>query len=352
MAKNNLNLNINKDDSNINDYLFCWGEFNSRPNKTTVHNSYLTKPFIDYITDLVKESNIFTEIVPSNEDYIINDKSLIKIDDTIYLAYVTIDKNHLDSMVSDLVFYFKNEDDRDKVSEIINDLEECVVDFTEDEINKFNSIVLSSSSGLDLETLESNIDLDSIELFYSSKTKKNIAKLIKTIKKSDKGLSILYGERGTGKSSMIVNIANKLDRVVMFIQNNMIEHTINNPDFRKFLKRYHKPIIVLDDCEMLFSDYFNKSNMTVNNLLQMVDGLNSLDLNIITIFNTDDEEDIDSNLLDSNNLLDVIEFDYLDKDEANELASHLGDKTKHKNKIKLIDIIRKRSDRELKKIGF
>jgi Cdc6-like AAA superfamily ATPase len=151
---------------------------------------------------------------------------------------------------------------------------------------------------------------------------------------------------------MIINIANKLDRVVMYIQNNMIEHTINNPDFRKFLKRYHKPIIVLDDCEMLFSDYFNKSNITVNNLLQMVDGLNSLDLNIITIFNTDDEEDIDSNLLDSNNLLDIIEFDYLDKDEANELSSYLGEKLKHKNKIKLIDIIRKRSDRELKKIGF
>jgi hypothetical protein len=305
MTKNNMNLNINKDDSNINDYLFCWSEFNSRPNKTTLHNSYLTKPFIEYITDLIKDSNVFTEIVPSDEEYIINDKSLIKISDTIYLAYVTIDKNHLDSMVSDLVFYFKSKDDSDQVSEIIDDLEEYVVDFGEPETNKFNSIVLSSSSGLDLEPIDSNIDLDSIDLFYSSKTKKSISKLIKNIKKADKGLSILYGERGTGKSSMIFNLVNKLDRVVILIQNNMIEHTINNPDFRKFLKRYHKPIIVLDDCEMLFSDYFSKSNVIVNNLLQMVDGINSLDLNIITIFNTDDEEEIDNNLIDSNNLLDI-----------------------------------------------
>jgi putative ribosome biogenesis GTPase RsgA len=51
------------------------------------------------------------------------------------------------------------------------------------------------------------------------------------IKKSEKGLSVLWGERGTGKTSIINYLADKLDRIVIFIPNNLIEHTINNPDF-------------------------------------------------------------------------------------------------------------------------
>jgi Tfp pilus assembly pilus retraction ATPase PilT len=44
---------------------------------------------------------------------------------------------------------------------------------------------------------------DNVELYYNQKTLKNINKLVKSIKKSDKGLSILYGQRGTGKTNTI-----------------------------------------------------------------------------------------------------------------------------------------------------
>jgi predicted AAA+ superfamily ATPase len=69
--------------------------------------------------------------------------------------------------------------------------------------------------------------------------------LLKRLKKCDKGLGILVGDRGTGKTSMISHISNKLDRVVIFIPNNMIDHTINNPEFGKFLRRFNRPIIVV-----------------------------------------------------------------------------------------------------------
>jgi predicted AAA+ superfamily ATPase len=349
----NLNLNINKDDSNINDFIFCWNEFGSRPSKVTLHNTYITKSFIDIIDNLVQEENTFTEIIPSDDQYIINDKILAKISEFIYLSYVVIDREHESSMISDLVFYYKSEDNSEEVLKIVNDLESCVLDFCEDEVNKLNSIILSTS-GLDIEPIDSNIDVDLMDLYYNSSTRKGINKLIKQIKKSDNGLCILYGDRGTGKTSAITHIANKLDRIVMFIPNNMMEHTINNPDFKRFLKKYHKPIIVLDDCEMMFSDYFSKANVTVNNLLQMVDGFqaNSLDATFILLFNSEDDSEIDHTLLDSNNLIDVIEFEYLEADEAKELASHLGDKVKFKNKTRLIDIIRKKSNRDYKQIGF
>jgi ABC-type lipopolysaccharide export system ATPase subunit len=134
----------------------------------------------------------------------------------------------------------------------------------------------------------------------------------------------------------------------------MIEHTISNPDFRRFLKRYSKPVIIIDDCEMLLNDAFSRSNMFVNNLMQMVDGFlsDSIEANILTIFNVEDENEIDHSLLDCNNLLRVIEFPELSSEESTDLSSHIGLNKKYKNKMRVLDIIRNNKPRESHEMGF
>ena len=233
-------------------------------------------------------------------------------------------------------------------------MNDCLVDFCEEETNNLNTIALSTQSGLEIEPIELDDDFENFDHYYSSNTGKSVEKLIKKIKKSNKGLSVLYGERGTGKTSVINYIASKLDRIVIFIPNNLIEHTINNPDFRKFIKKFQKPVIVLDDCELTLSDYYNRTNITTNNILQMVDGFlsDTMEVNIICIFNTDDEDDIDEALLDCNSLIDVIEFEYLSGEESEELSKVVGSGKKYKNKTRLIDIIKKKSGGDQKKIGF
>jgi AAA+ ATPase superfamily predicted ATPase len=183
---------------------------------------------------------------------------------------------------------------------------------------------------------------------------KGLDKVIKSIKKSNKGLTILYGERGTGKTSTINYITTKLESIVIFIPNNMVENTINNPEFRKFLKKHSKPVIVIDDCEMFFNEAFAKSNIFVNNLLQMVDGFlsDSMEVNVITIFNVEDEDEIDHSLIDCNNLTDIVKFDCLTEDESNDLSKHLNQDKKYKNKNRLVDIIKKRKNKASKEIGF
>lgn len=352
--KTSLNLNINKDDSSINDFLFCWNIFDSRPNKLLVHDSYIAEDFLKIIVQKTIDKNEFTEILPDDECDIVNVKSLARLSETVYISYVLIDINQTDSIVSEITFFYKLEEDRILIDEIIDSLvQDCVVDYEESEINKLNSIGLSNN-GLELERVETKSDLDAIELYYNSDTMKSVNKLVKKIKKSETGLSILYGERGTGKTSIIHYLSTKLDRIVLFVSNNMIEHTINNPDFRKFIKKYNKVLLVLDDCEMSFNEYFVKSNFIVNNLLQLVDGFlsDTIDLSIVAIFNVESQDEIDHNLLDCNNLIDIIYFDNLTDKEANELADHLGEKTKYKNKAKLIDIIKKRKTFNNKKLGF
>ena len=350
-----LNLNVNKDDAELNDFLHCWEQFESRPNKIVIHNTYSTSLFIEVLNTYITDRNFFTEVLPDDEGFIINDKMFVKTTDNIYCSYIVIDRKHENSIINEVTFFYKLEDDFETIQEIVEKLNSCTVNFEEDQSNKLSTIALSSTSGLEIEPIDmSEFDLDNFSLYYAKQTGKDINKLIKEIKKSNKGLSILHGERGTGKTSVINYLASKLDRIVIFIPNNMIEHTINNPEFRKFLKRYSKPVIVIDDCEMMFHEYFTKSNMFVNNLLQMVDGFlsDSMEVNVVAIFNVDDEDEIDHSLLESNNLLRVVEFGDLSEDESSELSDYLGYKKQYKNKTNVLNIIKNRKPKDSKEFGL
>ena len=358
MSKNkqiqNINLNINKDDSDINDFIYCWSKFDDRPNKITIHSSYIQHLFTDFISKHEVSRTIFTEIIPLSDGDIINDKILIEIEEDIYLSYVVVDRKMESSIVSDLTFFYKSNSNLELIESLIEELKKCTIEFYEDESSNLNTITIGSSNSIEIEPIDLDDINDHFDCYYNEKTFKEVDKLIKKIKKSNKGLSVLWGERGTGKSSIINYIAKKLDRIVIFIPNNLIDHTINNPDFRKFLKKYDKPILVIDDCEMLFNEFFNKSNIITNNLLQLIDGFlsNLINLNVITIFNVEDESEIDHTILDCNNLIDSVYFDYLTPDESKELSSILNYNKKYKSSTKLIDVIKKNNNIGNKKIGF
>ena len=349
--KSSLNLNITKDDYNLNDFIYCWDKFGSRPNRIVIHNTYSSKLFNKVMDGYILEKNVFTEVIPDSEEVIINDKMLAKLDDKCYLSYVIADRNMDNSFIDSITFYY--EGSYDGVKNILEELNDCILDYCEDDSNKLNTIGISIN-GLEIEPISlKDDDIENTDLFYASNTFKRVEKAIKGIKKSDKGLTIFYGERGTGKTSMINYLASKLDRIVIFIPNNMIEHTINNPEFRKFIKKYEKPILILDDCEMMFGEVFSR-NPFANNLLQMVDGFlsDTMNVSIVALFNIEDEDEIDQSLLECNNLIDVVEFEYLSSEESMDLAKHLQSNKKYKNKTRLVDIIKKRSNLEELEIGF
>ena len=350
--KSGVNLNIDKDDYHLNDYLVCWEKFGHRPNKILIHNTYSGKLFDEVITKYVIEKNVFTEVIPDTEELIINDKLFIKLDEGCYISYIVADRLSESSFIDSVSFYYAN--GYEKVQDFIDELNDCVLDYEDDDSNKLNTIGISLN-GLEIEPISlHNIDLDNVDNYYNTETFRRVEKAVKQIKKSDKGLTVFYGERGSGKTSIINYISSKLDRIVIFIPNNMIDHTINNPEFRKFIKKYDKPVLVLDDCEIAFTENYGRSNMFTSNLLQMVDGFlsDSINCNIVTIFNIDDEEEIDPSLLECNNLIDVIEFEMLTDEESNLLAKHIQSNKKYKNKTKLIDIIKKRSNKKGFEIGF
>jgi hypothetical protein len=351
--KNNLKININKDDSGLNDFLYLWDLFKNRPNKVLIHGTFDFKETENFFEQYEKV-NKFTEIICLETDDIINDKVLLKSTECIYISYIAVDKLTEDAVISDITIYYNSSEDADEVNEIIKSLSEYqVIDELEDGHN-LNVVSLSGNS-IELDQIKyDDIDNDNIEEYYSKETFKSISKWIKKSKKQESGLSIFYGQRGTGKSSMIKFLASKLNKNLIFIPNNLVDLTINSSDFTKFLRKHENPILVLDDCEMIFNEFFTKSNIIVNNLMQLVDGLLSdkLNISIIAIFNVEDKNEIDHNLIDCNNLIDIIEFTDLSNTEANQLSELLGYKQKQKSDIRLLDLLNNNKSNSKRKLGF
>jgi DNA replication protein DnaC len=344
-----INLNINSDESNINDFLITWNKFESRPNQLIIHSSYIYNSF----TELVKinDFNKVSELIPTDDEYIINDRSLGMISDNIFLSYVILENNTENSIITDLTFFYKELENVEEIYEILDKLETFVIDEMFEDNNSGSLNLLSvDNSNLKIDKLEfSDVNFDK---FYSKSTKKSVSSLVKKMIKSKSGLSIFYGEKGTGKTTMIKSISKKLNKDIFFIPNNLIDHTILNPDFLNFLKKYNNSVLVIDDFELIIDNY-SRYNSVMNAIIQLVDSLISevVNVNIILIFNIDGLSEIDD-LLECNNLLETVSFDYLEPDEANQLSEYLGNKTKYTNNSKLLSIIRNKNTDYKKRVGF
>lgn len=356
MNNSKINININGDDHNINDYLYCWSELGERPNRIVLYNHYNSDDFKKLIIgEGSKHRGLFTEVIPTDVDYMVNEKVLVKIDDSVYVSFTQFDKLTEENVIGEVSFIYSNES-VSKINEMLSKLGDIVVDITLEDADQRINCITVGQNGLELDAIDvMKADYDNIESYFNDDVIKKTNKLIKKIKKSPKGLTIIHGERGTGKTTLVNYVSSNLDKIVIFIPCSMIDHTINNPDFRNFIKRYKNSVIVLDDTELYFSEIYSKSNIFTNNLLQFVDGFQSddLDINIITILNVEDIDQIDHTLLDCNNLIDIIEVEKLTKEKAQELVSHLGNKSKIKDSIKLIDVLKKRNFKQnIPDIGF
>jgi hypothetical protein len=320
------NININTDDPNTNDYLYCWALF----------NNYDPIKFIKLIDSIKSESNTIMDIIPTDEDYIVNERSLVKLGDDILISYNHNDKLLDTGLIHNVVIYYIKSDKL--IDNILIELEDMVLKLNN--INKYNSMTITHD-GLSVDSYDLlKYDFDNINLYYNKGVVKKSEKILKIIDKSDKGLLIIHGERGTGKTILVNHIVSSSNKPVIFIPSTMVDHTINNPDFTTFIKMYKNSIIIIDDCEL-----YNK--IFITNILQLVDGMlsDTLNLNIICLFNGT-EDNIDENLLDCNNLHDVIEIGYLDNTECEKLCECLGIKNKNLTESRVVDVVRKKWDKQ------
>lgn len=343
-------INIADDNYELNDFLIIFEKFGQRPNKIIIHDTFDGTAFESILN--AKTETKLTEYIPSDDDYFINQKNLTKINDNIYCSFVIIDKLSDNYLINDVIFFYKEESDETLIEEIIKSICNCVIDYEGNSFNKFNTLTLTTNS-IELDPVSVDVDSIEIEGRYNEDIIKKAEKIQKKIKKSNKGLTILCGDRGVGKTTLAKYICHKIDRITIFIPNTMIDLTINGPDFKNFIKKFEKVLIVIDDCEFLSSNPISKINPFTNNILQLVDGFlsDNLNLQIILIFN-ELQDDLDDDLVDSNSLIDVLEISNLDAETATELSKNLGNNKKYKESTRLIEVVQNKKFDKIEKIGL
>jgi hypothetical protein len=143
-------------------------------------------------------------------------------------------------------------------------------------------------------------------------------------KKDDKGLVMLHGKPGTGKTSYIRYLLTKIKKPVIFLPPNMAA-SITDPSLMNVLIDNPNSVFVIEDAENIIIDRNRNGSSSVSALLNLADGVLSdcLNIQIICSFNTDLSR-VDNALTRKGRLIAKYEFLELDVPKAQALSDKLG----------------------------
>lgn len=174
-----------------------------------------------------------------------------------------------------------------------------------------------------------------------------------------KGLVLLHGLPGTGKTSYIRHLCKEIKKEIIFLPPFLAEN-ISGPDFIPFLLDHTNSILIIEDAEKVVLDREGdgSNRQSVANLLNMTDGILSdcLSIQILATFNTTRER-IDKALLRKGRLIAEWKFEALDVDHSNKLLKKLGKEYITDVPMTLTDIYNLEEElnvvqKETSKIGF
>jgi len=223
----------------------------------------------------------------------------------------------------DWVDIYFNIQDNHKIVEMIGALKQLQMPEKKKDY-EINIISLNGSS-LDLKTLSiepTNLD---VHLYYNDDFKAIDAIIKERLsKEKDKGIVLLHGLPGTGKTTYLRYLIGSLKKKVMFVSPTVASNLMN-PEFMDLLLDNPNTILVIEDAENIIMDRRYSSQSSVSNLLNISDGLLSdcLNVQIICTFNSDIAL-IDNALLRKGRLIAKYEFGKLSTEKANALSNHLN----------------------------
>lgn len=154
----------------------------------------------------------------------------------------------------------------------------------------------------------------------------------------DKGMVLLHGAPGTGKTHYIKYLMTHVTKKVIFIPPDMADQ-LTNPSLIGLFIEHPDAILVIEDAEKIIMNREVNGSSPVSAILNLSDGILSdcLNMQIICSFNTD-VSNIDKALLRKGRLIANYEFCKLETGKANTLSRKLGFPTTFNEPQLLTDI--------------
>ena len=205
-------------------------------------------------------------------------------------------------------------------------------------------LIVQQRNSLDTEPFKLSCPELDIEMNYGTKFADSYETIFKSLndhKNDERGrLLLLHGEPGTGKTTFINYLANKINRKILWLPT-MLAESITSPGFITLLMENKGCVLIIEDAERVIGDRNNgsSSSIGVSNILNLTDGVlgDALQIHVIATYNTA-KENIDKALLRSGRLIAEHKFEALPIEETNRLIAHLGKEGTSDKPLTLSDI--------------
>ncbi len=187
------------------------------------------------------------------------------------------------------------------------------------------NLIVQNRSRLELKAMEIKRTKLDLNLFYEDDFKETDELIRKRLNsKKDKGIVLLHGLPGSGKTTYIRYLIGKIKKRVLFLSP-AIAGNLMNPDFIELLINNPDTVVVIEDAENIIMDRKHYPGSAVSNLLNISDGLlaDFLNVQLICTFNSSLTL-IDSALMRKGRLIAKYEFGKLGVIKSQRLSNHLG----------------------------
>lgn len=196
-----------------------------------------------------------------------------------------------------------------------------------------------------------------LELHYGGEAAQKFEKVVEALESNRKGLVLLSGDPGTGKSTFIKHLAKRTSRKVIYLASGAADH-LTSPDFMTFIMRHRNCVLLLEDAEKVLRSRDEQDNPAISNILNITDGIlgDCLNLMVIATFNIDREK-IDSALVRKGRLVLEHHFGPLSAEAANRVLERSGSDRRTSEPMTLAEIYNPDDNyhekpEEKRKVGF